>query len=74
MTGVFPETCPDGVTHTISLLLRLEEQEMKEIGRTGGGEKKRCYFQQTLLKVTVCLKPEDLEKDLEYLGAASLTG
>lgn len=28
MTGVVPEACPAGVTHTISLLLRLEEQEM----------------------------------------------
>lgn len=40
MTGVVPEACPAGVTHTISLLLRLEDQEIKGT---------RCYIQRLVM-------------------------
>lgn len=41
MTGVVPAACPAGVIHTISLLLRLEEQWMKGVQKD---IREKCYI------------------------------
>ena len=72
MTGVVPGVCPAGVTHTISLLLRLEEQEMTERQerKIKGDDTYECCWWDLTERPT----PEGLERDLQYFGADALTG